>query len=213
MAAGGGFFLFFVLVLVLLDLFVFVVLVFFLVALVILVLVALSAEENEQNEHQAEHGDEDIRDVEDRQIVHKGGHEHILHIAAQETVDAVGQTARHDEQQAPAADGRLDQLRGESHDHKDREHGAENDEQHSCVFPAQEAEGGPVVVDVDQLDQTRDQLARAGVERNVSGDPELCPLVENNDQQSNNGVQHNTLLSAARGGKGIRTVQNGGADA
>ena len=179
---------------------------FVLVFVVIVFLVAPAAEKDEQDEDQAEHGDEDVRDVEDRQLVHEGGHEHVLDIAAEQTVDAVGQTARHDEQQAPAADGGLDELRRERDDHKDREHGAEDDEKHPRVFPAQEAEGGAVVMDVHQLDQAGDQLARAGVERDVPGDPELRPLVEDDDQQRNNGIQHVYLLSAAQAAIGFRAA-------
>ena len=193
MRAGGLFFLILVEVVVAGIL---VVLVFLLVVIRIL-FIALAAEENEQDEHETEHGDENIRDVEDRQIIHKRGQEHILHIAAQQTVDAVGKSARHDEEQTPAADRGFDQLRCQRDDHENREHGAENDEEHARVLPAEEAEGGPVIMDVDDLEQTRDQIAGTGVERDVSGDPELCPLVENDDQQSNDGVQHNFLLSAA----------------
>ena len=52
-------------------------------------------------------------------------------------------------------------------------------------------------MDVYKTDHTGKKLFHTCVEHNISGYPVLQPLVGNNDQQCNDGIQHIFLQSAA----------------
>jgi len=149
-------------------------------------------------EQDAAHRDEDIRDVEDRKLGEEVQLEHILHKAVQETVDAVADAAGHDEHGAPAAKLAADDAGRQQDDHGDGEHAADGDQIPLGVGTGQEAEGSALVTHVHQAHEPGDQRLGAGVENDVPGDPVLRPLVEDDDQKGNDGIQHIFLLSAAK---------------
>ena len=92
---------------------------------------------------------------------------------------------------APAYEAALYGVDGD-----DDEHQRYHDENPAPAAAGQYAEGGAGVVDVHELEHTRDDGYGAGVERDVHRDPVFEPLVEYQDQHGGNGVNHSQSFPA-----------------
>ena len=157
---------------------------------------SFTAKENIQDEDKAEHSDGNIRHIKDGEV-EKLHLEHILHITVEDAVNAVADTAGHDKDCAPAAERAGDEIGGQGNDHGNGENDADDDEIDSGVSSAQKAESGALIMDVHETEHTGNKLFDSCVEHNISGNPVLQPLVGDDDQHSNDGIQHIFLQSAA----------------
>jgi len=109
--------------------------------------------------------------------------EHVLHVAVDNAVDAVSQTARGDEHKAPAGNLTGDEVRCQCDDDKHGEHAGGNDEIDARAAAAQEAEGSPVIMDVHKTNDAGDEFDDIGAEQGVL-DPVLHCLIQNDDKQA-----------------------------
>ena len=167
-----------------------------LIVLVVIVRLFLAAEQNVQDENEAEHRDEDIGHVEHGEV-EQFYLEHVLNIAVENAVDAVGQAARDHQHRAPAPDGAGDEVGSQRDDNAHGKDAADNDKVYPRAASAEEAERRAVVMDVDEADDTGDKLLYAHAHAEVACYPILHPLVEDYDQHSYYCIQHIVLLSAA----------------
>ena len=174
-------------------------LVIFIVLIVIIVIIPglFAAEQHVEDKNETEHGDKDISHVEYRKARPEVQPEHILHIAVEDTVDAIGEAACHNEHRAPAPDGAGNKVGGESDYHADGKDAADNNEIYPGSASAEEAERCAVIVDVHKADYTGDKLLYTHAYAEVACNPILHPLVKYDDQYSNYCIQHIILLSAA----------------
>ena len=154
--------------------------------------------DDSQGKDDSEHGDEDISHVEDGEV--KQLHlEHIHHITVNDPVDAVGEAAGSHHYQAPPCHAAGDKVGGKSQDHGNAEHHGNDDKVDAGPTAAEQTESGAVIGDIDKADHARDELDNVIAHEGV-GDPVLHCLVQDDDQQSNNGIKHTFLLSICRRG-------------
>ena len=168
------------------------------VILIVLFLVTVSAEKQRHDEQQCKDGYEDIRDVEYREVGRELEHEHVLHVAVQNTVDAVSDAARHHEHRAPTAKRVGDEVRGEGDDYRNGEHAADDYKRDARAAAVQKAESGSGIMDVHHAYHAGDKLVDGALQRDIARDPVFDPLIDDNGEQRNYRIQHIFLLSAAR---------------
>ena len=149
-----------------------------------------AAEDQIETEQHAADRDEDVREIKDAEPAEKLGlqPEHIHHVTEQPPVDAVADGARHRQYRCPPAESAADEMPGQRHNN---DHGTHHRQKHEEPARAGEnAQRGPVVMDVHQLDYAGNQRPRAGVQRHVGGDPVFEPLISDQDKDGKYGIQH-----------------------
>ena len=171
----------------------------FLVILEFIIVIVVSScfpEDHSKGEYDGKNGDKNIGQVEYREV-NEFQLEHVLYIAIQHTVQAVGESAGCYQNNAPARKLSGDQLCSQGNNHGHCEDSRQNNKGNPRAAPSEESERGTVVMDIGKTQDSGNKLFSGRSQRNMALNPELDVLVGNDDQHSDNSIQHSVLLSAA----------------